>query len=105
MDGTTGIRTATIYRTVMDKHICPYGLQAKDLLEREGFTVNDRWLKTRDETDAFKHEHHVESTPQVLSAASASAATTPCRSTSAIRRRTRTGQHTRPCSSCLSWPR
>ncbi len=50
----------------MDKHTCPYGLQAKDLLEREGFAVDDHWLKTREETDAFKREHHVGSTPQVF---------------------------------------
>lgn len=65
MDGGD-VRQATLYRMVMDKHICPYGLQAKDLLEREGFAVDDHWLKTRDETDAFKREHHVESTPQVF---------------------------------------
>ncbi len=51
---------------VMDKHICPYGLQARDLLEREGFVVDDHWLTTRAETDAFKREHQVESTPQVF---------------------------------------
>ncbi len=66
MDGGGGVRQATLYRMVMDKHICPYGLQAKDLLEREGFAVDDHWLKTREETDAFKREHHVESTPQVF---------------------------------------
>lgn len=41
-------------------------LQAKDLLKREGFAVDDHWLKTREETNAFKREHHVESTPQVF---------------------------------------
>jgi len=66
MDGTTKLREASIYRMVMDKHICPYGLQAKDPLEREGFAVDDHWLKTREETDAFKREHSVESTPQVF---------------------------------------
>lgn len=66
MDGGSRIKQATLYRMVMDKHICPYGLQAKDLLEREGFTVDDHWLKTREETDAFKREHDVGSTPQVF---------------------------------------
>ncbi len=41
MDGTHTLRTASIYRMVTPKHICPYGLQAKDLLEREGFAVDD----------------------------------------------------------------
>ncbi len=65
MDGSN-VRQASIYRMVIDKHICPYGLQAKDLLERKGFLVDDHWLTTRKETDAFKREHGVESTPQVF---------------------------------------
>jgi len=28
--------TADLYRMVMEDHVCPYGLKAKDLLEREG---------------------------------------------------------------------
>ena len=66
MDGGSSIKQATIYRMVMDKHLCPYGLQAKDMLDREGFAVDDHWLTTRAETDAFKREHGVESTPQVF---------------------------------------
>ena len=59
-------RQATIYRMVMDKHICPYGLKANDLLHREGFSVDDHWLTTREETDAFKAEHAVKTTPQIF---------------------------------------
>lgn len=59
-------RKATLYRMVMDKHTCPYGLKAKDLLQREGYTVDDRWLTTREETDAFKAEHNVKTTPQTF---------------------------------------
>lgn len=51
---------------VMEKRICPYGLQAKYLLKREGFTVDDHWLTTREKTDAFKREHEVKSTPQIF---------------------------------------
>lgn len=58
--------TATVYRMVMDKHVCPYGLKTKDLLERKGFAVEDRWLRTRDEVDAFKAEHGVKTTPQTF---------------------------------------
>ncbi|MDQ0318794.1 glutaredoxin [Pararhizobium capsulatum DSM 1112] len=59
-------RKAVLYRMVMSTHICPYGLKAKDLLEREGYEVEDRWLKTREETDAFKAEHDVKTTPQTF---------------------------------------
>ena len=59
-------KTADLYRMVMDKHICPYGLKSKWLLEHEGYTVNDHWLKTRAETDAFKAKHDVKTTPQTF---------------------------------------
>ncbi|MFT4074587.1 MAG: glutaredoxin [Asticcacaulis sp.] len=59
-------KTATLYRMVMEKHTCPYGLKAKDLLQRRGYRVDDHWLKTRDETDAFKAEHTVKTTPQIF---------------------------------------
>lgn len=61
-----GGRRATIHRMVMEEHVCPYGLKAKDLLERNGYDVDDRWLETREETDAFQREHYVETTPQVF---------------------------------------
>ncbi|WP_373488538.1 MauE/DoxX family redox-associated membrane protein [Blastomonas sp.] len=62
----TGTKTAVLHRMVMDKHICPYGIKSKYLLEREGFTVDDRWLTTREQTDAFKVEHGVKTTPQTF---------------------------------------
>jgi len=62
----THSKTATLYRMVMEKHVCPYGLKAKHLLKREGYTVDDRWLTTREETDAFKAEHGVDTTPQTF---------------------------------------
>lgn len=58
--------TARIYRMVMDGHVCPFGLKAKDLLRRKGFAIEDRWLRTRAEVDAFKAEHEVRTTPQVF---------------------------------------
>lgn len=63
---TTTARTAVLHRMVMDKHVCPYGLKAKHLLERKGYRVDDRWLTTREATDAFKAEHGVKTTPQVF---------------------------------------
>lgn len=66
MASTAQPRQATLYRMVMDKHVCPYGLKAKDLLRRQGFTVEDKWLTTREATDAFKVEHGVKTTPQTF---------------------------------------
>lgn len=59
-------RTATIYRMVMDKHICPYGIKSKWLLERNGYQVEDHHLTTREQTDAYKRENNVETTPQTF---------------------------------------
>ena len=59
-------KTATVYRMVMPGHLCPYGLKTVDLLKREGFAVEDYHLETRAETDAFKTEHDVATTPQTF---------------------------------------
>ena len=50
----------------MPGHVCPFGLKALDLLRRRGFAVEDHWLTTRAETDAFKTAHDVRTTPQVF---------------------------------------
>ena len=63
---TAAPKKATIYRMVMPTHTCPYGLEAKDLLHRRGYEVEDHWLTTREETDAFKAEHGVKTTPQTF---------------------------------------
>lgn len=55
-----------LYRMVMEKHICPFGLKSLHLLKTEGYRVHDHWLTTRAETDAFKQEHGVEATPQTF---------------------------------------
>ena len=57
---------ATLYRMVFPDHVCPFGLKAKYLLERRGYAVDDRWLTTRKQTDAFKAEHGVRTTPQIF---------------------------------------
>ena len=59
-------KQATLYRMVMPEHVCPYGLKASDLLQRRGYVVDDRWLTTRDATDAFEVEHGVATTPQTF---------------------------------------
>jgi len=58
-------KDATLYRMMMEDHLCPFGLKAKHRLESEGYTVADHGLTTREETDAFMAEHGVETTPQV----------------------------------------
>lgn len=57
-------KTAQLYRMVMPTHTCPYGLKAKHLLEAKGYKVEDHWLRTREQTDAFKAAHDVKTTPQ-----------------------------------------
>ena len=59
-------KTAVLYRMVMPGHICPYGLKARHLLKRAGYAVEDHHLTTREETDAFKAEHDVQTTPQIF---------------------------------------
>ncbi|MCW8091088.1 glutaredoxin [Alteromonas sp. ASW11-130] len=59
-------KQATLYRMVSDEHLCPYGLKSKDLLEREGYKVNDHKLTSREETDAFKAKYGVKTTPQAF---------------------------------------
>jgi glutaredoxin len=59
-------RRATLYRMVMESHVCPWGLKARDLLRREGFEVEDHWLTTKAETEAYKAANEVKTTPQIL---------------------------------------
>jgi len=59
-------RAAQLYRMVMKEHLCPFGLKSKNLLERQGFNVEDHHLTSRQETDTFKEKHGVETTPQVF---------------------------------------
>lgn len=66
MSASTQPRHAVLYRMVMDKHVCPYGLKARDLLQRQGYRVEDHWLTSREATDAFKAEHGVKTTPQTF---------------------------------------
>jgi glutaredoxin len=59
-------RKATLFRMVMEKHVCPWGLKARWLLQRKGYATEDNWLTTRAETDSFKALHGVETTPQIF---------------------------------------
>lgn len=66
MMAKTDSKTADIHRMVMPSHICPYGLKARHLLKRKGYKINDHWLETREQTDAFKAKHDVKTTPQIF---------------------------------------
>ena len=60
------IKQAVLYRMATDDHLCPFGLKSKHLLERHGFDVVDHHLANRQQTDAFKSEHGVKTTPQTF---------------------------------------
>lgn len=59
-------QTATIYRMILPDHTCPFGVRAKQMLEDNGFEVDDRILSSREEVDAFEAEQGVSTTPQVF---------------------------------------
>jgi glutaredoxin len=59
-------KKAIIYRMVMPEHTCPWGLKAVDLLKGSGFAIEDHHLKTRAETDSFRSQHKVATTPQIF---------------------------------------
>ena len=59
-------KKAVLYRMVMPGHICPYGLKVLHLLKSNGLAVDDRWIETREQQEAFKIEHGVKTTPQVF---------------------------------------
>lgn len=56
-------KTASLYRMAMPQHLCPFGLKSKSILKRNGYTIDDNLLTTRDEIDAFKKLHGVATTP------------------------------------------
>ncbi len=57
---------ATLYRMVLPDHTCPFGVRAKELLEQNGYSIEEHLLTTREEVDAFEAEHQVDTTPQVF---------------------------------------
>jgi len=59
-------KQASLYRMETDEHICPFGLKSKDLLQRQGYSVSDHKLTSREETDRFKQQHDVKTTPQTF---------------------------------------
>lgn len=59
-------KIAKLTRMVLPNHECPYGVQAKQLLENAGYSVDEHILRTRDEVDEYLAELGVDTTPQVF---------------------------------------
>lgn len=59
-------KQATLYRMKTAQHICPFGLKSKYLLQQQGYTVSDHLLTSREETEFFKQQHQVDTTPQTF---------------------------------------
>ena len=57
-------RKAILYRMILPDHTCPFGVRAKTLLEGAGYEVDDRILRSREETNAFEQKEGVPTTPQ-----------------------------------------
>ena len=51
---------------VLSDHVCPFGVRAKELLEGNGFQVDDRHLTTREQVEDFKAEHGLRTTPLIF---------------------------------------
>lgn len=58
-------KTAVLYRMALPNHLCPAGQKARWLLDRQGYTVDDRLFRQRSDVDAFKKDHNVPTTPQI----------------------------------------
>lgn len=57
---------AQLYRMVLPDHVCPYGERALELLKSSGYEVDDHHLASREETDTFKAQHGVATTPLIF---------------------------------------
>ena len=66
MMSTRSKTTAALYRMVTPQHVCPFGLKARWLLKRRRYHVEEHWLTSRTEQDAFKAEQGVNTTPQIF---------------------------------------
>jgi glutaredoxin len=63
---STPAHTAVLYRMVMHDHNCPFGIKAHALLRQRRFNIEDHWLTTREEVEAFKAQYDVKTTPQTF---------------------------------------
>lgn len=59
-------KKAIIYRMVTPKHICPWGIKAKDLLNRNGYEIEDHHLESKEANEAYKKNNNYNETPQIF---------------------------------------
>ena len=59
-------RNAILVRMILPDHTCPFGVRAKELLEANGYAVEDRILRSREEVEEYKAQEGVATTPQVF---------------------------------------
>jgi glutaredoxin 3 len=59
-------KSATLYRMKLPDHECPFGIRARQMLEANGFEIDEHILSSREEVDAFQEEQGVRTTPQVF---------------------------------------
>jgi glutaredoxin len=57
---------AQITRMVLPDHECPFGRRALQLLKDNNFEIDEHQLTSREETDAFKAEHGLSTTPLIV---------------------------------------
>ena len=57
---------ASIYRMVTPKHLCPWGVKARDLLRRSGYEIDDYHLTSEEENERYKKGHDYNETPQIF---------------------------------------
>lgn len=58
-------KKAKIVRMVTPDHLCPWGVKALDLLERNDFEIEDEHLESMDANKVYKEEHGYDETPQI----------------------------------------
>lgn len=51
---------------VLPTHECPYGLRARQMLDDAGFEVEEHLLTSREQVEAFKSEHGLDTTPLIV---------------------------------------
>lgn len=59
-------KQATLYRMVTPDHLCPWGIKAKDLLRRNGYTIDDCHLESEEANRSYKKENGYDETPQIF---------------------------------------
>ena len=59
-------KQAIIFRMVMDKHICPFGLKSLDALKHADYDIIDRHITNDEENKLVKNTLGVKTTPQTF---------------------------------------